>query len=371
MRPGSTVPASSTRSSPASLTRSSPAATGRLVAEGCADLRDAELERCLADCVSGRKLIEIARFIRDERGGEESRRGPARAGGFLGSHAFSRVITRYHALSRVITRYHTLSHVITRYHTLSHVITRYHAFSRVLTRSHAFSRVLTRLEKTGSSHDVRHRERRCRGREIDSGGRGREIDSGGRGRARPAEAARPSSTWGRPRSTAATAGRERRSWRGEGHDAVAGRSTRRRAAAPSAVGSTQAPRPSSAAMLRPVDVRCTQDIMSGIDGEQEQEPGVISPSKLGHQGGSIKRRVLYGNFLAQLEMRRCGRAQPGPGRPNGCRCKSSDPNDWHGPYPYLYGTHDPRGGSTSGKGRGRWRRLPVTDEALARLGVAP
>ncbi len=366
MRPGSTVPASSTRSSPASLTRSSPAATGRLVAEGCADLRDAELERCLADCVSGRKLIEIARFIRDERGGEESRRGPARAGGFLGSHAFSRVITRYHALSRVITRYHTLSHVITRYHTLSHVITRYHAFSRVLTRSHAFSRVWKRQGRRmtcGTASGAAEAER--------STAAGEAERSTAAGEAEPAEAARPSSTWGRPRSTAATAGRERRSWRGEGHDAVAGRSTRRRAAAPSAVGSTQAPRPSSAAMLRPVDVRCTQDIMSGIDGEQEQEPGVISPSKLGHQGGSIKRRVLYGNFLAQLEMRRCGRAQPGPGRPNGCRCKSSDPNDWHGPYPYLYGTHDPRGGSTSGKGRGRWRRLPVTDEALARLGVAP
>lgn len=41
------------------------ALTGKLCAEDCADLSDAELMRCLVPCVSGHTLVPLAKSLRD------------------------------------------------------------------------------------------------------------------------------------------------------------------------------------------------------------------------------------------------------------------------------------------------------------------
>jgi len=47
------------------ISRYAEAIVGKLAAEGAVDMGDAELDRCLGECVGGRKLLEIARAMRD------------------------------------------------------------------------------------------------------------------------------------------------------------------------------------------------------------------------------------------------------------------------------------------------------------------
>jgi hypothetical protein len=46
------------------IERYGPAIRARMAAEGAKDWSDAEIERCLAGCVSGQKLIRLAKEMR-------------------------------------------------------------------------------------------------------------------------------------------------------------------------------------------------------------------------------------------------------------------------------------------------------------------
>lgn len=101
---------------------------------------------------------------------------------------------------------------------------------------------------------------------------------------------------------------------------------------------------------------------------------VLSPRRRNRRPSIVDRRMREGT-LYQLEMKTCGRRWPAKGRPGGCKCKSEDPKDWHGPYWIAYTTNQKRGGKvvTAGDapGAGGWKKRKMVAADWEFLNATP
>lgn len=99
------------------------------------------------------------------------------------------------------------------------------------------------------------------------------------------------------------------------------------------------------------DIRPAGAVEEADEPELDEQKGPIQPKTT---GGWVKRRIIVGDRLYQLQYMRCN---AGRGKRAGwkCRCQDPDPTKGHGPYWICYTTASRLGGRP-GRGGEWWQR---------------